>query len=42
MMREMITVWQILFNILFNFKTTQPITYGPLAIIYKYKTFSQK
>jgi hypothetical protein len=42
MIHKMITVWYILFNILFNFKTTKPITYGPLVIIYNYKTFSQK
>jgi len=42
MMHEMIIIWHILFNIIFNFKINRAITYGPLAIIYNYKTFSQK
>ena len=42
MIYEMITIWHILFSILFNFKTNKPITYGPLAVICNYKSFSQK
>jgi hypothetical protein len=51
MMREMSILLQLIFSLVFNFRTNttnttnttnKPITYGPLAIIYNYKSFSQK
>ena len=34
-------ILQVIFSLLFNLKK-KPITYGPLALIYNYKNFSQK
>ena len=42
MMYEFILFLKFMFSQLFNFKTNKPITYGPLAVMYNYKTFSQK